>query len=440
MTFWEIVELAKTAAGDDRFMRIDKLREQLLKLTAAQVSQFEYTYRKMLVEAYTWDLWGAADVIHGGCSDDGFDYYCDFLISEGQIVFEQALKKPDSIASLKDLGEGGLESYRYVADEVYKELTGRELEVIIDSQTSRPQDPLGEQWDSEDELEERYPDLYKKCISSSVDINQADFDSRKTNSRSDKDFSKANRSENPKKEVGSSGDMHNASRASSATNFAPERLRLLRYQFSDLYDTATTNLFYFAIGLLLSLLLWYVKSAYGIFSLIAGLYFLYKAVAIIKELMRYLPGECFRFKNGLITASIVEEDGPVRLINIAVLSNKGEQEDSIYGVQRREYRNFPCPVKKGEHHACVSVFSDECVSCPGTWESFYSTPVLFGTGNPEKLSACLDAASQSSEKGGANYFDIIERFLGKHSIPEGSTETYVCNAAGDLLEVRDSPV
>ena len=42
---------------------------------------FEAAFRRYLNEAYTWDLWGAADVIHGGCSDDGFEYFRRWLVS-----------------------------------------------------------------------------------------------------------------------------------------------------------------------------------------------------------------------------------------------------------------------------------------------------------------------------------------------------------------------
>ena len=45
-------------------------------------------------------MWGAAYVIHGGCSDDGFEYFRRWLISRGRKAYEAALADPDSLAQL----------------------------------------------------------------------------------------------------------------------------------------------------------------------------------------------------------------------------------------------------------------------------------------------------------------------------------------------------
>lgn len=34
-------------------------------------------------KTYDWDLWGAAYLINGGASDDGFDYFRGWLLSQG---------------------------------------------------------------------------------------------------------------------------------------------------------------------------------------------------------------------------------------------------------------------------------------------------------------------------------------------------------------------
>jgi hypothetical protein len=45
--------------------------------------------------AYPWDLWGAAFVINGGCSDDGCERFRARLIMQGRDVFERALDDPE---------------------------------------------------------------------------------------------------------------------------------------------------------------------------------------------------------------------------------------------------------------------------------------------------------------------------------------------------------
>lgn len=41
---------------------------------------------------------GAAFVVMGGCSDDGFDYFRGWLISRGEEVFNQVIKNPEFLA------------------------------------------------------------------------------------------------------------------------------------------------------------------------------------------------------------------------------------------------------------------------------------------------------------------------------------------------------
>jgi hypothetical protein len=50
--------------------------------------------------SYRRDLWGAAYLLNGGCSDDGFEYLRGWLIAQGRTVFERALGDPDVLADL----------------------------------------------------------------------------------------------------------------------------------------------------------------------------------------------------------------------------------------------------------------------------------------------------------------------------------------------------
>jgi hypothetical protein len=67
--FWQII--ARAGASDyDPDAHMEALRTALRELPVEEVVAFEAAFRRYLNEAYTWDLWGAAYVIHGGCSDD----------------------------------------------------------------------------------------------------------------------------------------------------------------------------------------------------------------------------------------------------------------------------------------------------------------------------------------------------------------------------------
>jgi diguanylate cyclase (GGDEF)-like protein len=60
--------------------------------------EFGRLFDTMMDRAYHWPLWGAAYVIHGGCSDDTFSDSRASLISRGRLAFERALSNPDMLA------------------------------------------------------------------------------------------------------------------------------------------------------------------------------------------------------------------------------------------------------------------------------------------------------------------------------------------------------
>ncbi len=155
--FWEIIEGAKLGSSSS-YDRPHSLRAALEKLPPDEIQGFHEAYIAKVDAAYTWSLWGAAYVMNGGCSDDCFDYFRDWLISEGQSVYEAAVENPESLANLEGTDEFELEEFRYVADEVYETKTGRAMDP---NYAEFPDDPTGEPWD-EDAVDKLFPKLAEK--------------------------------------------------------------------------------------------------------------------------------------------------------------------------------------------------------------------------------------------------------------------------------------
>jgi len=166
--FWQIIKRAAEADRDPD-AHVMALRTALSALTLEEIVSFEVAFRRYLNEAYTWDLWGAAYVIHGGCSDDGFEYFRRWLVSRGREVYEAALADPDSLAQLDvQPGPSGVwefEEIYYVAVEVFKE-KGGEGDV---RDYSEPEaglggpGPSGEAFlEDEEHLARRYPNLWRR--------------------------------------------------------------------------------------------------------------------------------------------------------------------------------------------------------------------------------------------------------------------------------------
>lgn len=152
--FWKLIDSAKLAAASAQ-KRPQELRGLLELKGPSEILVFYELYIDQIKKAYRWDLWGAAYVISGGCSDDGFDYFRDWLISEGKEVFERALSDPETLSELPFLEEPELEEMRYVADELYEKKSGKSM---MPRQRQHQSDPAGEPWD-EDTVAPLFPKL-----------------------------------------------------------------------------------------------------------------------------------------------------------------------------------------------------------------------------------------------------------------------------------------
>ncbi len=49
-------------------------------------------------DAFRSDLWAVADIMNGGWSDDGFDYFLGWLVLRGKQAYEAALANPEDVA------------------------------------------------------------------------------------------------------------------------------------------------------------------------------------------------------------------------------------------------------------------------------------------------------------------------------------------------------
>ncbi len=104
--FWDILHAAasRVTARPDWFGREmqQTLEDELVKLPPDEVLQFRRLFDQKVDQAYRNDLWGAAYLINGGCSDDGFHYFRCWLVGMGKTVYTRALEDPDTLADVLD--------------------------------------------------------------------------------------------------------------------------------------------------------------------------------------------------------------------------------------------------------------------------------------------------------------------------------------------------
>lgn len=156
--FWELnanLESENAAA---------QLRGRLSSLDPEEIESYQEHFDRAFVSAYNWDLWAAAYIIGGGCSDDGFMDFRYGLISRGRSVFEAAIGNPESLINVADETDAGFipnEDFGYVAQEVYESKANQDMP---DNDIAHPSDPSGVDWDFDDEqlCQEKLPKLWAK--------------------------------------------------------------------------------------------------------------------------------------------------------------------------------------------------------------------------------------------------------------------------------------
>jgi len=157
--FWKLIEKSGEQSGECE-AQAAALAWLLSAQTAGAIQAFDDIFAAKRADAYRWDLWGAAYLINGGCSDDGFEYFRCWLIGQGREIFESALKNPDSLADVLSGDEDDLEceDLLYAADRAHEDLVGDPLPPRT---YSGPSEPHGSEWD-EDDLAEMFPRLAAK--------------------------------------------------------------------------------------------------------------------------------------------------------------------------------------------------------------------------------------------------------------------------------------
>ena len=165
--FWSIIADSRRDFDPKRrdgnmALQAERMERLLSDMPAGEVQEFGRVFDELYFDAYRWDLWAAAYILEGGCSDDGFIDFRYWLISMGREVYEAAMVDPESLAEV-----GGRPGIEVCSFEEFGSIASRVLEekgVPEPAEPSGyhyPREPAGEQWE-EDDLPERFPKLWTK--------------------------------------------------------------------------------------------------------------------------------------------------------------------------------------------------------------------------------------------------------------------------------------
>lgn len=132
--FWSLVKLSFTSSHESQEAQKDYLIRVLTNLTPEQIIGFRLRTDKLLYDTYTSEMWCAGYVMIGGCSDDSFEYFRLWIISQGKDVYYAAKENPDSLVQFNnDEYDFDFETFWYVANNAFEKKTGKDLDDYIDS-------------------------------------------------------------------------------------------------------------------------------------------------------------------------------------------------------------------------------------------------------------------------------------------------------------------
>ena len=169
--FWKLIDRVRNEYPDDLDDQCTYLGQVLQRLPPTDCLSAGRWFDEAIRRAYHWPLWGAAFIIGGGCSDDGFVDFRAALVMRGWAVFEAALRDPDSLANLTLPEEAWFyEGFQYVVHEAMDEAGDAAIDAEADGEEEDEdpdgfRDPTGEEW-REDELAALLPRLYAKHAAS----------------------------------------------------------------------------------------------------------------------------------------------------------------------------------------------------------------------------------------------------------------------------------
>ncbi|MBX7265678.1 DUF4240 domain-containing protein [Micromonospora sp. Llam7] len=156
--FWQLVDRARTGGAEPA-----AIAARAVALLAARAPEeivgYAHHQQRVLAASYRVDLWGAAYLINGGASDDGFESFRGWLMTQGREVFARAVAEPDSLADLPQVRAASLSGAEFecadmlaVPWDAYRKATATDLPA--DRGAAREPD-LNEFWDFDDPDEAR---------------------------------------------------------------------------------------------------------------------------------------------------------------------------------------------------------------------------------------------------------------------------------------------
>ncbi|MEU4163257.1 DUF4240 domain-containing protein [Actinoplanes sp. NPDC026670] len=115
--FWQLIEHSGGERPGDQDAREEWLIAALTRLDPVHIEDFEIRLQELRDRIDNAAVWGAAEVVYDGASDDTFWYFQCWLIGQGRERFELVEADPDALATLPGIRRLAGRRYRDWADD-----------------------------------------------------------------------------------------------------------------------------------------------------------------------------------------------------------------------------------------------------------------------------------------------------------------------------------
>ncbi|MEW2418093.1 DUF4240 domain-containing protein [Streptomyces sp. NPDC046866] len=133
-TFWHVIEAAQAGAVATGEPFDEVLVKQLAERPRQEILEYAERFDELHDALYRWDVWAAAYLIGGGCSDDSFMDFRAGVIALGCQWYQRVAAAPDSLAAHPDVVQTAkvrdrsevlfYEDVNYVASGAFERITG----------------------------------------------------------------------------------------------------------------------------------------------------------------------------------------------------------------------------------------------------------------------------------------------------------------------------
>jgi len=164
--FWAVIDRATADRPASPGDVAKRAAAELATRDPAEIVAWERHLGKVMAASGKEDLWAAAYLINGGCSDEGFDNFRGWLIAHGRDVVARSVREPDSLADLPTVQAAAVNGANFeaaevltIAAEAHEEAVGSALPAAETPPVTRPDAAQLWDFDNEDEMARRLPRL-----------------------------------------------------------------------------------------------------------------------------------------------------------------------------------------------------------------------------------------------------------------------------------------